>query len=123
MPLRFLLDEHLRGAPWDIIQRHNLSGADPIDAVRVGDPADLPLGSDDPQLLRWAERQQRILLSEDKSTLPTHLSDHLAGGGHSPGIMIVRAGTSFPALLSFLVLAAYVTEPSEWEDQLVYIPL
>jgi hypothetical protein len=26
MPLQFVLDEHLRGPLWDIIQRHNIAG-------------------------------------------------------------------------------------------------
>ncbi len=56
MALRFLLDEHLRGPLWHAIQRHNLSSSDSLDVVRVGDPADLPLGSDDPTILAWAER-------------------------------------------------------------------
>ena len=52
---RFLLDEHLRGFLWKAIRHHNLIGGDFIDAIRVGDPADLPLGSSDPDILIWAE--------------------------------------------------------------------
>jgi len=63
MPLRYLLDENQRGVLWHVIQRHNARGIDPIDAQRVGDPADLPLGSEDPAILLWAEREQRILVT------------------------------------------------------------
>lgn len=38
MPLRYLLDENLRGPWWNAIQRHNSFGTNTIDAVRVGDP-------------------------------------------------------------------------------------
>ena len=49
MPLRFLLDENLRGgALWRAIQRHNAGGIDLLEATRVGDPVDLPCGSLDP---------------------------------------------------------------------------
>lgn len=51
MTLRYLLDEHLRGPLWRAIQWHNNSGVYPLDVVRVGDPPELPLGSDDPTLL------------------------------------------------------------------------
>ena len=49
--LRFLLDEHLRGPLWSAIQRNNALGGLPIDAMRVGDPADLALGIDDLSIL------------------------------------------------------------------------
>jgi hypothetical protein len=62
-PLRYLLDENLRGRLWQAIGVHNQTGAYPIDVVRVGDPPDLPLGSLDPDILLWAEREGRILVS------------------------------------------------------------
>jgi len=52
MALTFLFDEHLRGLPWRVVQRHNAKGLNPIDVVCVGDPADLSLGADDATLLR-----------------------------------------------------------------------
>ena len=46
MPVRFVLDETLRGKPiWQAIRQHRASGPIAVDAVRVGDPRDLPLGS------------------------------------------------------------------------------
>src|SRR5438270_13531903 len=45
--LSFVLDEHLRGPLWIAIQTHIARGIHPIDAVRVGDPTDLPLGTKD----------------------------------------------------------------------------
>jgi hypothetical protein len=63
MPLAFVLDEHLRGSLWRALQRWNLLGVDVLDVVRVGDPPDLPLGTSDPDLLAWAEREGRILVS------------------------------------------------------------
>jgi hypothetical protein len=50
MPLRFVLDEHLRGGGlWWIIRQHNTHGIDPLDVVRVGDPPDLPRVTLDPE--------------------------------------------------------------------------
>lgn len=69
----FLLDEHLRGPLWSAIQRHNLRASSTNDAVRVGDPPDLPLGSQDEVILVWAERENRILVTEDVNTMPGHL--------------------------------------------------
>ena len=92
--LRFLLDEHLRGPLWLAILRHNARGGLPIDVVRVGDAPDLPLGSTDLDILLWAERESRILLSEDLHTMPGHLAQHLHAGHRSPGVFMVHAGCS-----------------------------
>src|SRR5688500_14640977 len=119
--LRYLLDEHLRGPLWQAILIHNRRGIDPIDAVCVGDAADLPLGSTDPQILEWAEREARILLSFDRSTLPEHLATHLAAGRDSPGIFLIRRGImSLGELVSNLALYAHASEPEEWSDRIEY---
>lgn len=74
MPLRYVLDEHLRGPLWRSIKRHNSSGGPLIDAVRVGDLPELPLGIGDAEILIWAAREQRILVTSDKSTMANHLA-------------------------------------------------
>ena len=122
MMLRYVLDEHLRGPLWRAIQWHNSSGVYPLDVVRVGDPADLPLGIVDPALLLWAEREQRILVTHDPDTIPKHLADHLAGGHHSPGVFMLRPHSTLPQILSFLRDAAYASEPAEWQDRIHFIP-
>jgi hypothetical protein len=121
MSLRYLLDENQRGVLWHLIQRHNARGIDPLDAVRVGDAPDLPLGTDDPAILRWAEREQRILVTFDKSTMGRHLSEHLAAGNHCPGIVMVPTESKPVQVLEFLILAAYASEPVEWQDWIKYL--
>jgi hypothetical protein len=121
MPLRFLLDENQRGVLWHVIQRHNARGIDPIDAVRVGDAPDLPLGSQDSAILRWTEREQRILVTFDKSSMNQHLREHLAAGNHCPGIFMVPTESKPVQVLDFLVLAAHASEPAEWVDWIKYL--
>ena len=82
MPLRFLLDEHLRGPLWWAIQRHNSYGVDQIDTVRVGDSDCPALGSSDWEILIWAEQAKTILITLDESTMP----DHLACIAHRIGV-------------------------------------
>src|SRR5262245_49785230 len=112
MALRFLLDEHLRGRRlWQSIVRHNVLGGFSIDVVQVGDPIDLPLGSNDSAIIQWAEREDRILLSRDLRTLPAHLAAHLLTGRHSPGILILNPKASYAAILGYLELAAHAGFP------------
>jgi hypothetical protein len=65
MSLKFLLDENQRGLLWRYVRLHNARKVFPLDVVRLGDSADLPLGADDPAILRWAEQEKRILMSVD----------------------------------------------------------
>jgi hypothetical protein len=123
MPLRFLLDEHLRGGSlWYAIQRHNVGSGYPIDTVRVGDPPNLPLGSTDATILQWGENEGRILISRDLRTLPGHLAIHLQTGHHSPGLLSIRRGSTITQLLFYLELAAYAADPAAYQDLITYIP-
>src|SRR5947207_1897722 len=119
--LRFLLDEHLRGPLWLAILRHNSLGL-LVDAVRVGDPPDLPLGSSDAAILAWAEREGRILLTEDVHSMPSYLAQHLQGGHRSPGVFVIGANCSIGQLVSHLELAAHAGDPSDYADTIVYVP-
>jgi predicted nuclease of predicted toxin-antitoxin system len=122
MALRYLLDENMRGPLWRAILWHNSSGVYPLDVVRVGDPADLPLGTGDPAILLWAEREQRILVTHDADTVPMHLADHLAAGRHSPGVFMIRHRSTLPQIISFLRDAAYASDAVEWQDRIQFIP-
>ena len=122
MALRFLLDENQRGLLWRAIVRHNQLGLPPIDVSRVGDPPDLPLGSTDPEILRWCEGEDRILVSFDKATMASHLANHLQGAGHSPGIFMVRRGRRLSEVVEHLALVAHVSEAWEWADRIEFTP-
>jgi hypothetical protein len=120
--LRFLVDENLRGQLWKALAWHNQGGVYPLDAVRVGDPADLPNGTTDPDILVWAEREGRILVSGDRKTLLAHFSDHVSAGRHSPGLFLLRPSSPLPEIVEFLVAVAYASDASEWADVWRYIP-
>lgn len=121
MPLAFLLDENQRGPLWRRIRRHNRRSEYPLDAVRVGDEANLSLGVDDPQVLLWAERANRILVTRDRRTLAKHLAAHVAAGHHSPGVFQLR-DVRIDEVAEFLVCAAYASEPEEWENRITFVP-
>jgi hypothetical protein len=123
MSLAFVFDEHLRGPLWQAVLRHNLSGAEfLLDAVRVGDFPDLPLSANDRTILMWAEREARLLVTEDRHTMLVHLRDHLAEGHHSSGVLIPRAGERMQTLIESLVLIAHAGEPAEFADTIIYFP-
>jgi Domain of unknown function (DUF5615) len=123
MPIRFLFDENLPGRLWSAVVKHNAQGIHAINLIQVGEPPDLPLGSQDADILIWAERQDRSLVSHDLSTLPNFLADHLRAGHHSPGIFLNRYGATLREVIDFLVLAAHASEPWGWADRCQFIPV
>lgn len=121
MPLRYLFDEHLRGTLPDAVVRWARREGYVLDVMQVGEVADVPLGMPDPELLRWAEADGRIVVSLDTATLPGHLAAHVASGGQSPGVFIARRPIG-PALAEWLVLAAFASEPAEWRNRVTFVP-
>jgi Domain of unknown function (DUF5615) len=121
MPQAYLLDENLRGPLATGLWHHNLLGVDPVDFVCVGDLSGLPLGASDLEILAWSQQENRILVSNDRATLATHLSNHLKAGGHSPGIFLVERSVLIKSIVDALVLYAYASEPAEWYDRIEYV--
>lgn len=79
---RFLLDEHL---PRAVIAAAHL--LDPtIDLVAVGAEGTPPLGALDPAILVWCEQEQRILVTNNRKSMPAHIAEHLGAGRHHWGI-------------------------------------
>ena len=122
MPLAYVLDEHLRGMLWQAIRQHNAASAFPIDGVQVGDPVDLSLGTSDPDILLWAEREGRVVVTLDRGTMPGHLTAHLQAGHQCAGIFIIRSKATIPQIVDYLVAAAYAADPAVLHDRYEYIP-
>jgi Domain of unknown function (DUF5615) len=122
MALAFLLDENVRGPLWQAILSHNLYSDHKLSVVRVGDFPDLPLSADDPQVLLWAEREARLLVTADRNSMPSYLKFHLYGGHHSPGILIPHADTGMGELIEFLELISVAGNAFEFADAVTYIP-
>ncbi|MBD2409406.1 hypothetical protein FACHB389_13070 [Nostoc calcicola FACHB-389] len=63
MKVRFLLDENLSPKLKTAVLRFNPA----IDILRVGDAEAPPLGTLDPEILRYLELSQRILVTDNRS--------------------------------------------------------
>jgi len=122
MALRYLLDENARGVLWHAIVRHNATSSKPLDVVCVGDLDDLPFGSFDPDILRWAEHEGRVLITLDYQTMPAYLSELLQAGGHLPGMFMIRRRSRIRDPVAWLALAAQSGDDDQWRDQVLYIP-
>lgn len=115
--LRLAADENLN---YDIVRgvlRHDPQ----IDIVRVQD-AGLP-GANDPAVLQWAAREDRVLLTHHVATMTRHAYERVRAGKPVPGVFEV--GRTVPiglAIEEILLIARYSLE-GEWEGQVRYLPL
>lgn len=118
MKLRFLLDEHVDPAIIDAV----LLLDERIDIERVGGELAPPLGTKDPELLRWCEHQQTILVTADHKSMPGHVADHYGSGHMHWGVFRLRPGTSVGALAQALYLFSIASEREEWQHVMDWIP-
>lgn len=113
----YLLDEHLPSS-W----RARIASDLQVDVWMVGDPAAPPKGTPDPDVLAWCEDYGFILITRDRRTMPGHLQTHLAGGGHVPGVFILRPDMGLRSTLAELRLVAAAALPGELGDGLWCLP-
>ena len=80
--LRYLLDENVAS-----LFRIELVRREPAVVVwKIGDPGLPPRGTLDPEILRWCEEQDFLLVTNNRKSMPEHLAAHLDAGRHVPGI-------------------------------------
>lgn len=117
MKVRFQADADLDGRVLRGLRR----AAPEID-IRSAADARLA-GVPDPAVLRYASEQGRVLVSQDRRTMPVHFHQYVSTGAKSPGVILVREGVSIAAAIEELVLIWSVSEADEWTNRLVWIPL
>lgn len=76
----------------------------------------------DPEVLRIAAATGRVLVSQDRRTMPRHFQEMLSHAS-SPGVILVREATSIVSAIDELVLIWSASDAEEWENRLVWIPL
>jgi hypothetical protein len=98
--LRFLIDENLSLRLKTTLHRHYPM----IDVMRVGDGGAPPIGTLDPDILRFLEAEQRVLITDNRANMPAHLADHAADGRRHWGIFEVRKDAPLGALAELIAL-------------------
>ncbi|MBV8577472.1 MAG: hypothetical protein JOZ58_20830, partial [Acetobacteraceae bacterium] len=93
-----------------------------IDALRVGDEEAPQLGTLDPEVLDWAVKAGRIIVSRDVTTLIAEHDEFVARGGWTPGLLIVKKGYSIPEVVEYLSLVCHVADADDFSCRCSYIP-
>jgi hypothetical protein len=114
---RLLADENVSGpllhalrdfAPaWDIVRALD---------VGLGETAD-------PMILSWCAREDRLLLTHDRATMPDYAYERVTRGLPLPGVIVVRGDMPIGRAIEEIVALVEVSLPGELEGQVRYIPL
>jgi predicted nuclease of predicted toxin-antitoxin system len=117
--IRYLLDENVNPRFHKALRR--LSHAMTIRAI--GEAGTPPLRTPDPIILNWCEEHDFVLVTNNRASMPVHLTDHLAADHHAPGILILNADLSFGDNADELYLIWQIGEAEDIRDQIRFLPI
>lgn len=92
-----------------------------LDILRVQDVG--LMGKEDPEILEWAAKNERILLTHDVATITFFAYERVKAGLPMPGVFEVGRKVSIQTAIQDLLLLAECSIPGEWEGQIQYLPL
>jgi predicted nuclease of predicted toxin-antitoxin system len=79
-------------------------------------------GSSDPTILDWATRENRVLVTHDRDTMPNFVYERLIAGLPMPGVFLVRNRMSKGQAVDELFWAIHCLSEEECKDQIKYFP-
>lgn len=116
---RYLLDEHIP----PIYQTQLLYHEPSLTVLTIGNEGAPVRSTKDPEILKWCEKHDFSLVTNNRKSIPQHLVDHLAAGHHVPGIFTINLDVSIGLIIEQLILIAGASYEDEYIDQIVYVPL
>ncbi|HEV3345102.1 MAG TPA: DUF5615 family PIN-like protein [Pirellulales bacterium] len=114
---KLLANENLNG---DIL-RGLLLRQPQLDIVRAQDVG--LYSEDDREVLDWAAREERILLTHDGASMPDHAYERVDRGEKMPGVFVISERLSVGQAIEEVLLTIECSEASEWTDRVVRLPL
>jgi hypothetical protein len=101
--------------------RPGLRRAEPEIDIRTAVDAGL-VGLKDPDVLQISANSGRILVSQDRRTMPRHFARHVTAV-QSPGVVLLREAIPIATAIEELVLIGSASEAEEWINRLLWLPL
>jgi hypothetical protein len=114
---RFAADENFHNAILRGLNRHSLK----LDIVRIQDTEIYQ--ADDKTVLEWVRTQDRILLTHDARTIPKYAYEMIQAGKKMPGVFVFRDSMAIGQAIEELRMTIEASEPSEWENIVLFFPL
>ena len=79
-------------------------------------------GLKDAEVLALAERDGRVLVTHDHSTMPRHFGEFIKVTP-SPGLIVVPQSLPVREVVDGLILIWAATQSEEWIDRIAYLPI
>lgn len=115
--MRLLADENFHG---DILR--GLLRVEPkLDILRVQDTA--MYQADDPAVLEWAAKEDRILLTHDVQTMTKYANERIRAGLPMPGVIEVRDDLPIGQAIEEILITLMASKPGELANRIIFIPL
>jgi predicted nuclease of predicted toxin-antitoxin system len=116
--IRLLADENLN---YDIV-RGVVRRRPTLDVVRVQAVGLSEAG--DPEVLAWAAKEQRVVLTHDVNTMTRVGIERITLGEHMAGLFIVhQQSMTLSVIIDDLILLDECSDTSEWFGRNLYLPL
>jgi hypothetical protein len=115
--LRLAADENFNNA----ILRGLLLRKPDLDIVRIQDVG--LSGARDVDVLEWAAREGRVLLTHDVTTITRYAYERVGLGKRMPGVFEVSRALPIGTAIEDILLLAEYSREGEWEGQVRYLPL
>lgn len=115
--LRLLVDQNL---DHDILRGliRRIPQLEAVTALEIG-----MARATDPDLLTWALHEQRIIITHDQKTMPSHAAKLLNDGGKISGLLVVPRSLPIHRVIEELELIITCSVNEEWENAIRYLPL
>ena len=78
---------------------------------------------DDPEVLRWAAGEERVLVTHDVNTMTKYAYQRIAAGQRMPGVLAVSQSLPIGRVIEGLLLLAECALEGELEGQVLHLPL
>lgn len=119
MKIRYLFDENLSPRFLETLKYHYPQ----IDALKVGDEGAPPYSSSDPFILRYLEQSQRVLVTDNRKSMPRHIIDHFAEGHYHWGIFTISKHDRFIIVAEALAIYWEASEAEDWINKMEWVTL
>jgi predicted nuclease of predicted toxin-antitoxin system len=115
--LKLLADENFNG---DIIRGLLLRQPD-LDIIRVQDVG--LAGRNDPDVLAWAAENRRILLTQDRASMPDYAFERVIAGEPMVGVFVLHDRFPTGDAIREILFVVACSDQAEWDRRVVYLPL
>ena len=118
MTLKYLLDENVD----PLYKTRMIRQEKDLIIWVVGEPHTPAKGTLDPEILLWCEDYNFALVTNNRTSMPVHLVEHINQRLSVPGIFILNPKLTMGENIDELILITITAVEDEYQNQIVHLP-